>query len=418
MSLQWVSKEVSTPYGPVPTLHRAVVDEGPLTSTEEEERENLERELESSVDLLGSVLWNSNSAVLEYLHRQVFAADPSNAVTPPLKGLRIVELGAGVGVLGIALAMGGAKVVVSDISALLPLMEKNTALNLSQIRSKSRGEGHCTPLVWSWGPSVSLNLKKLIGTNKKQKGEENQCGKDMLDEVFQQLQSHSSLGWAAAQSALQLAPHKSPTPIVDYVVICDALYGNPKDWPALLFTLSEILRHSISHSPTASTCPTVILNFCEQRVENVEKGFLALLDQENQRPPWSNQHAHQEEEVKKEWEALKQALAVSRKEKNMLTKDAEIFTRAPSLLLSEVLRFMRGPYLWEYHSRPLTCSSEADESEKEMFSDLKMPICVTKITWRLREGMLESEGDLALVGAKRGRHEVIKTGTEKKRKEK
>lgn len=44
-------------------------------------------------------------------------------------GMRCVELGAGVGLVGLALAAMGARVTITDVAKVLPLMQQNLAAN-------------------------------------------------------------------------------------------------------------------------------------------------------------------------------------------------------------------------------------------------------------------------------------------------
>lgn len=605
-TLQWVEKEVDTPYGPVVTLHRAVLEDrqeygeenekeisrkekeehqsptatGPLSSHSSPNRPGslrasshafIEEELERSEDLLGSVLWNSITAALYYMdaHHLLTPSFPlhslssfawnfrqadskkkeksarqqagsssssSSSVVAPLRGLRILELGAGVGTLGIALAMAGAHVVISDIPELLPLMEKNVQFNTSQIRRRSGGEGHCVAVAWKWGPSMSLNVKKhyqahlrknasmapaptalehpvtssaLSHGNGAFKNEKRPCQKrarspsdglleekekerqgevssmpmrsmtsscssssigsvtrvgSPLVELWNGISTHHSSPWMETIQCLSLAPPHSSSlekkeheetkadatrDVIDYVLLCDALYGNPKDWPSLLFTLSEILLHSLPKRATTIAgsssgeeeemglpirAPTTIINFCEQRVNAVEKAFLDLLDQENRRPPWRPNR--NEDEKEEDWVALQQQLAVltnntstvsasllqkkkgKEKEALMVPSDppppsssslssslspAEWYTKAAACLLFRRLREMRGDYVWEYKSTMLEDSDQDDDDEevkedtekmekkrREMVakkyqrSELNMPICMTRITWKRR----------------------------------
>lgn len=58
-------------------------------------------------------------------HRRLAAP----AANPAAAGMRCVELGAGVGLVGLALAAMGARVAVTDVAKVLPLMRANLAAN-------------------------------------------------------------------------------------------------------------------------------------------------------------------------------------------------------------------------------------------------------------------------------------------------
>ncbi|KEG15066.1 hypothetical protein DQ04_00201190 [Trypanosoma grayi] len=271
--LRWVVKEVESPYGDVATMHWAVGDDdtgdggsssnnGATHSAADDcDEMQLLQQLESAEDQLGAVLWNSNSVALRYLQQHVLRDTAAAAY-------RVVELGAGVGCLGIALAMAGARVVTTDLKELVPLMQKNIELNAARIASRSHGRGACTALAWRWGPPPRPNLKNAInktkGTKVQQRKEE-KVEKKMAGAAGKVSSPYavSSASFSALQRLLDR---------VDLVVLCDALYGNPKDWPQLLYTLTEIL---------AANPSCEVINFCEQRVDDVEGDFLRLLQQEN-----------------------------------------------------------------------------------------------------------------------------------------
>lgn len=400
MSIQWAKRQVETPYGSVSTLHRAaVIDE----AEEEADRQMLhlpplltpeeEAALEESEDLLGSVMWNSNIAALRYLQHQIFPSPSSSSASAPLKGLHIVELGAGVGVLGIALAMGGASVVVTDIRRLLPLMSANVALNAKAVETLSGRSGRCHAVAWDWGPSVSFNLKKMLqkGGGKKQlplaeamkkanpalgdSGERKAVVETMVKQSVREAVGNPSTPWLAVQSYFTAGSgatkkiHSNAGAggvTVDYIVLCDALYGNPSDWPALLFTLSELLR--------VQPAVTQILNFCEQRVERVEGPFLALLQAQNDEPAWSTECDDDEASwgplLPQLWQEQSATTAAAAAPSN-----AELIAQAPRLLLQRALREMRGPYVWAW---------ETDDMEGSV-SELGMPLRVTRVWWRLRD---------------------------------
>ncbi|KPA76185.1 hypothetical protein ABB37_07944 [Leptomonas pyrrhocoris] len=412
--LAWLVEEVASPYGTVTTLHWAVPDaaadgeddDGSLNSTA------LQVELESAEDQLGAVLWNSNPAALHYLHTHVFQLPPlkgRGASTPvsatssshsPLAGMNIVELGAGVGCLGVALAMAGARVAVTDVKELLPLMAHNVKLNETRVRTRSHGVGYCAALQWKWGPTATTSVHKqlqkemkgspksshdsnIIGGSAKNSGssaEDVAAVERVMSAMVESLKKPSD-SLVACSNALQPTASRtaaSSTPPYHYVIMCDALYGNPKDWPALLYTLTELL------STNPDGCEVV--NFCEQRVEDVEGAFLQMLDEENKRVyvPASQKDTAEDPL----WAAVKDsarnyAVAASAAMENSASSRGTSSSsaaavelhrardEAASALLNYVLVQRRGTHHWTYKT----------EVVAEAQSELNMTIRATRIRW-------------------------------------
>lgn len=381
--LRWVEKEVDSPYGSVATLHWAVADADAGGTDHHDYDENDEGtvneqtalyvELDSAEDQLGAVLWNSNTAALNYLQSHVFAhrhergeeevtkkpkseSAYSEGGAAPLRGVTVVELGAGVGCLGIALAMAGARVVVTDLKELVPLLEHNVVLNRNRVQKRSSGVGSCDALAWKWGPSVSLNAKKQLRKASTATTPSGASGGKAAPSPAEARTPKTSVAASAAQEqviASMLRALDAPseawatcrrllgTSAVDYVIMCDALYGNPKDWPSLLYTLSEML--------VANPHRCEVINFCEQRVNNVEGAFFKLLEAENAKPSVNAEEG-------------KNCSSTGH------SSEAEI---TPEALLERSLRRKRGDWRWDWKT----------EVVGEAASDLNMTIRATRLRW-------------------------------------
>lgn len=230
MALRWLPETLPTPYGPtVEVLSWSVAIDDAIDDADDLP------ELDDAQDQLGAVMWNSNKVVLDYLHEHVYKG------TLPSEFGGVLELGAGVGALGIALAVGGAPVVLTDIKELVPLMSLNARRNrylASQSKSSSSSSSasppepyRCLATAWKWGEKIP---KPLVQFFRKHGG-------------------------------------------ISLVLLCDALYGNPKEWPKLIETLDTIVEY-FGHNVR-------VYNFCEQRVQSVEDAFIELI---SKNPLWKS----------------------------------------------------------------------------------------------------------------------------------
>ncbi|KAJ1521966.1 hypothetical protein ONE63_002297 [Megalurothrips usitatus] len=87
------------------------------------------------------VIWDASLVLARYLEKRV-EQDPLS-----LKSLKVIELGAGVGCVGILAACFGADVISTDLPAVLPLLERNINAN-KPIWSQAGGHVRACELNW------------------------------------------------------------------------------------------------------------------------------------------------------------------------------------------------------------------------------------------------------------------------------
>ncbi|XP_077394458.1 protein N-lysine methyltransferase METTL21D isoform X2 [Festucalex cinctus] len=97
---------------------------------------------------VGCVVWDAAIVLAKYLETKQFY-DPSSGVNL-WAGQRVVELGAGTGVVGLMAATLGADVTVTDLEELQTLLRVNIQDNQTLISS-----GSITAKVLKWGEDVS-----------------------------------------------------------------------------------------------------------------------------------------------------------------------------------------------------------------------------------------------------------------------
>jgi hypothetical protein len=273
MTLCWVKTQMESPFGAIDVAHWAVA----LDGGDDDIIDDADRALEQAEDELGAVMWNSNEPVLRFIlaYCKNKKAPAGGGVAWPL---RVLELGAGVGCLGIALAVGGCDAVVTDLPRLVPLMQKNVALNrrrLTVAPTAAEGAarpGGCEAAALKWGEA---DLPRVVS--------ELLCGRGMRvlnapapsnapKKHEQRSARRRKRDRACVAEAVTYCPSAlTAAPIV--VVLCDALYGNRQDWPKLAALLHELFD-------SANTEDVTVLNFCEQRVRGVEDDFFRMLDGE------------------------------------------------------------------------------------------------------------------------------------------
>ncbi|KAK9812794.1 hypothetical protein WJX72_003942 [[Myrmecia] bisecta] len=77
---------------------------------------------------LGTTVWDSSIVLAKYLEKN---AKRGELARHKVKGKRTLELGSGMGLGGMAAAMLGSEVVLTDVASVVPLLQRNYENNLS-----------------------------------------------------------------------------------------------------------------------------------------------------------------------------------------------------------------------------------------------------------------------------------------------
>ncbi|XP_075229926.1 protein N-lysine methyltransferase METTL21D-like isoform X2 [Lycorma delicatula] len=96
---------------------------------------------------VGCVVWDAAIVLSKYIETL------SNKNKLNLKRMRVIELGAGLGCVGLTAACCGADVVMTDLPEILPLLEYNIMANKDLWQNKG-GKAVSKPLKWSHNFSV------------------------------------------------------------------------------------------------------------------------------------------------------------------------------------------------------------------------------------------------------------------------
>jgi len=98
----------------------------------------------AALDGFGHVVWDAALLLARWLEQ---------APASLLAGRRVVEVGAGVGLVGLAAAARGAHVLLTDMAGALPLTELNAGANVDLVR---RGRGSVAVRPLEWGNAAEL----------------------------------------------------------------------------------------------------------------------------------------------------------------------------------------------------------------------------------------------------------------------
>jgi len=264
---------------------------------------------------LGACLWHdTNIAALRFLENW---RKPRGAYA----GLHVLELGAGAGALGIALALDGARAVVTDVDGLVPLLDLNCRENGFGGSSSSSGAAAAAAAAAAAtgaGGYLSTASQPKVAKAKKGKkpkkgrrdddsfdegGEGSGPGSDREDEDAAQpkrvtakhrkaeraakkaAKNDGTNGYAAgtcaAQAAEWLGEAQKPSLAAgayDMVLVCDSLYENRDSWSHLSAILQRTPKDEGGEVVLASA--TLRRPFLKEFVADlVELGF-ELLAQE------------------------------------------------------------------------------------------------------------------------------------------
>ncbi|KAG9442003.1 hypothetical protein H6P81_017857 [Aristolochia fimbriata] len=102
----------------------------------------------STPGVTGAVMWDSGLVLAKFLEH---AVDTGMLL---LQGKKVVELGAGCGLVGCIAALLGAKVILTDLPDRLKLLKKNVEANVEE--SYSPGEATVAELEWGDDPDCRL----------------------------------------------------------------------------------------------------------------------------------------------------------------------------------------------------------------------------------------------------------------------
>eukprot|EP00882_Tetradesmus_deserticola_P020392 GHRQ01022031.1.p1 GENE.GHRQ01022031.1~~GHRQ01022031.1.p1 ORF type:complete len:180 (+),score=67.43 GHRQ01022031.1:225-764(+) len=89
---------------------------------------NLRLAQDPSSEHLGTTVWDASIVLAKYLEKNMRKGEFSR---PKASGKRAIELGAGMGLAGLAFALIGANVLLTDVAEVMPLLQRNYDNNLS-----------------------------------------------------------------------------------------------------------------------------------------------------------------------------------------------------------------------------------------------------------------------------------------------
>ncbi|KAK0171079.1 hypothetical protein PV328_008841 [Microctonus aethiopoides] len=111
---------------------------------------------QQQVGEVNCVVWDAALVLAKYLDT---LCDSSRYGIDWLRGKKILELGAGIGCVGMTAACLGGKVIMTDLKCAFPILEKNILLNKNQWRDS---EGTAESKILEWGNIIDFDYQPDI----------------------------------------------------------------------------------------------------------------------------------------------------------------------------------------------------------------------------------------------------------------
>jgi 2-polyprenyl-3-methyl-5-hydroxy-6-metoxy-1,4-benzoquinol methylase len=102
----------------------------------------------------GGAVWAAGAALASYISKNAPPGHEGEEKMAPWRGLKVLELGSGTGIAGIAAAAEGADVLLTDKDFLVPLMANNIRLNQDQMEL---GSADCEAFNWTSEPPKEVS---------------------------------------------------------------------------------------------------------------------------------------------------------------------------------------------------------------------------------------------------------------------
>ncbi|CAJ1457728.1 unnamed protein product [Effrenium voratum] len=225
-------------------------------------RRDREARLQRCETELGACLWiDTNRAALQVLEDR-----------GSYRGLRVLELGAGAGACGIATALDGADATVSDVDALLPLLQRN--LELNQLRPEAGDEA---PEEAREEEEATAKTKAKMRRAKAEKAAEKEptesTAKGRRRRNAPSPRKKGSCQAVAIEWEKEALHPTLPEKAFDLIVVCDCLYENRDSWAALQALLARLLVPAESGAASS-----VVLASAELRRPFLEAFVAQLLE--------------------------------------------------------------------------------------------------------------------------------------------